>query len=102
MDMQDYRIRHTGLDRKREKRIEAALVGRVEELAGYAIKLSAVGRRGLPDRMIMLPNRILFVEVKALGEKPSKQQALWLERFRQMGFEAYVLDREEDIDEILA
>lgn len=102
MNMRETRIDYTGLNRKREKKIEAALVSRVEKMAGYAIKLSAYGRRGLPDRMVILKGRIIFIEVKSPGEEPSRQQRLWLDRLTQLGFKAVVLDSVEGIDEVLA
>ena len=48
---------------QREASIEEYLRQRVEVLGGVCIKLSPVGLRGVPDRLIVLSGpRVLFVE----------------------------------------
>lgn len=78
--------------------IERALVKRVEkELGGLCEKFTTPGRRSAPDRIITLPNgRIIFVELKAPGKKPSKPQERDHERRREYGCDVRVIDSLED------
>ena len=59
----------------RESRIEAALVKRVKALGGMCEKFQSASKRAVPDRIVTLPGgRIIFVELKAPGKKPTKKQ----------------------------
>jgi len=59
----------------RERKIETMLVKQVKAAGGMALKLISPGMAGVPDRIVLLPGgRILFVELKAPGEKPRPLQ----------------------------
>lgn len=59
----------------RESKIEKALVKRVREAGGEIRKVTWVGRRGAPDRLVMLPGRNpVLVELKAPKGRLSKVQ----------------------------
>jgi tRNA U54 and U55 pseudouridine synthase Pus10 len=82
-----------------EKFVEAALVKRVKELGGTCEKFTSPGRRGVPDRIVTLPGgRIVFVEVKAPGKRPTDLQDRDHERRRHMGCEVVVVSSIEDVD----
>lgn len=84
----------------REKTIESRLSDFVKGRGGMCIKLTGV--RGLPDRMVLLPNgRIFFIELKAPGKEPRKIQEKRLEKLRKIGFEAFYSDNFDDIMEKL-
>ena len=84
-----------------EKRLEANLRDRLRALGGLALKLPAIHHAGLPDRLCLLPDGIaFFVEVKSTGEKPRRLQAVCHETLRRMGFEVYVVDSTEGLNEI--
>ena len=86
----------------REKLIEQKLVKAVKEAGGLALKLVCPGFDGMPDRIVLLPyGRLAFVEVKAPGEKPRPLQLARHGLLRRLGFNVYVLDREEQIGGIL-
>ena len=105
----------------RESKIEKHLAKRVEELGGECRKLRWIGRRGAPDRLVMLPEayanleghpnpfafvRIrrsltVWVELKAPGEKPEPHQAREHERMRRMGQRVEVIDSIEGVEELL-
>lgn len=56
----------------RESIIEAHLVKRVKEMGGEVRKVKWIGRRGAPDRLVMLPDRTKHVkaaEVKAVRDQ---------------------------------
>ncbi|CDL86305.1 VRR-NUC domain-containing protein [Xenorhabdus cabanillasii] len=77
----------------REDVIERHLVNEVKKAGGIAYKFVSPGRRGVPDRIVVLPNgRVVFVECKAPGEKPRPDQLREHERLRAMGQTVLVLD----------
>ncbi len=94
----------------RESDIEKYLVERVKALGGEVRKVKWIGRRGAPDRLVMLPQDLpagrldttLWVELKAPGEKPKPHQAREHERMRRMGQCVVVIDSMEGVDEVLA
>lgn len=105
-----------------ERQIEARLVKRVKELGGECRKVQWIGRRGAPDRIVMLPGfpapvaqdmriidgRTLWVELKAPGRAATfpknaheKAQHREHERMRKMGQRVEVVDSYEQIEELL-
>ena len=76
-----------------EKTIEAALVQRVKSLGGMAEKFTSPAKRSVTDRIVTLPGgRIVFVECKAPGKKPTLAQQKDHERRRALGCEVLVID----------
>ena len=76
-----------------EKTIEAKLVNSISRLHGWAIKLLSTYIKGLPDRLVLMPNgKIYFVELKSQGKKPTPMQLHIHEKLRLMGFKVYVID----------
>lgn len=77
----------------RERDIEQALVRRVKELGGLCEKFVSPGRRSVPDRLVTLPNnRVIFVELKAPGKKPTIGQQLDHMRREKLGCDVRVID----------
>ena len=86
----------------REKEIEQKLVKAVKEKGGVCPKLVSPGTNGMPDRMVLLPaGRIVFVEVKAPGQKPRPLQERRHSQLRALGFEVLVLDDPAQIPVIM-
>lgn len=82
-----------------ERKIEQALIYRVKELGGTCEKFVSPGRRSVPDRLVTLPGgRIIFVELKAPGNKPTEAQRRDHDRRRELGCEVRVIDNIGDID----
>jgi hypothetical protein len=96
----------------RESDIEKHLVAQVKALGGEVRKVQWVGRRGAPDRLVMLPlcgrygqngtQCTFWVELKAPGEKAKPHQVREHERMRKMGQRVVVIDSIEGVDELLA
>lgn len=113
-----------------ERDIEARLVKRVKELGGEVRKVQWVGRNSAPDRIVMLPPRVIrresvvcpgvmvvaadgggeciWIELKAPGKAATfpktaheKAQHREHERMRKMGQRVEVVDSYERIEEIL-
>ena len=83
----------------RESYIEDYLVAHVKDLGGEVRKVKWIGRRGAPDRVVMLPNQpTLWIELKAPGEKVKPHQQREHERMRAVGQVVEVLGSIEAID----
>lgn len=97
----------------RESEIEGYLVKRVNAMRGEVRKVRWVGRRGAPDRIVMLPsfgcgplngkpyNTTLWVELKATGKEAEPHQLREHERMRRMGQRVEVVDSFKRVDEVL-
>lgn len=98
----------------RERDIEKHLVQRVKELGGEVRKVKWIGRRGAPDRLVMLPEvagdfgwdtifaQTIWVELKATGVAPEDYQIREHKRMRAMGQRVVVIDSIEGVEELLA
>lgn len=102
----------------REREIERYLVKRVKELGGEVRKVQWIGRRGAPDRLVMLPaewvacidgasradwrKATTWVELKASCEKPEPHQLREHARMRRMGQRVVVIDDVEGVEALLA
>jgi Holliday junction resolvase len=84
----------------RERDVERELVKRVKAAGGEVRKLAWIGRRGAPDRLVMLPGKWLMVELKAPDGKLSKLQELEHQKMKASGFSVLVVWKIEDIDEV--
>ena len=74
----------------------------MKEAGGIAPKIIYTGLAGMPDRMVFLPGgRMGFVEVKAPGKVPRPLQEARHRMLQRLGFQVYVLDRAEQIIQIL-
>lgn len=86
----------------RERRIEQRLVAEVKKRGGICPKWVSPSFSGVPDRLVFLPNgKFGMVEVKAPGGKPRALQVSRHRLFKRLGFDVYVLDRIEQIGELL-
>ena len=86
----------------RESEIEKKMGEAVRAAGGLSLKWVSPGFIGVPDRIVMLPGaRLVFVEVKAPGEKPKPHQLRVHEKLRNLGFKVSVVDSVTKIDDIL-
>lgn len=83
-----------------ERDIEAYLVKRCKEIGALVDKFTSPQRRSVPDRIIIYGGRVLFVELKATGKKPTEAQVRDHERRRAAGAEVVWLDSCEAVDEV--
>lgn len=102
----------------RESDIEDYLVRRVKAMGGEVRKLQWVGRRGAPDRLVLLPdpgpgkgvfNNSWWVELKAPGlaatfpaDAHERQQHREHERMRAKGQRVVVIDSLAGVDGLLS
>lgn len=60
---------------------------------GLALKYANANQTGYPDRLVLLPGgRLVFVEVKTKGRKPTTLQSLRHDQLRGLGFPVFVID----------
>jgi hypothetical protein len=86
----------------RESDIENYLVKRVKAMGGEIRKVSWVGRRGAPDRRVMLGERTAWVELKAPGKTAEPHQVREHERMRRLGERVVVIDSFEGVEALLS
>ena len=76
----------------RESTIEKAVVGYAKEKGCLVIKNAMPGHRGIPDRLFCYKGRVLWMELKRPGEKPTLLQCKWLAQLIDHGFNAVWTD----------
>lgn len=88
--------------------VEDYFVKRVRETGGMVRKLKWIGFNGAPDRIVWWPPQhhaltadIFFVELKAPGEKPNKQQTEEHKKMKENGLRVLVIDTKEKVDEFV-
>lgn len=85
-----------------EKFIERELVSRLKKVGVESIKFEVLGKRGMPDRIILIPGgRVVFAEVKSPGEKLRPLQEKRKRELENLGFKVYVIDSKTEIDELV-
>lgn len=85
-----------------EKRVEKVLTDSVKKMGGMAVKFVSPGLDGVPDRIVLLPDRkMAFVELKAPGKKLRALQEKRKRQLEALGFPVYVIDGVEQIGGVL-
>ena len=83
----------------KERQIENKLKNRVESAGGLCLKFTSPGMAGVPDRLVLLPaGRLIFVELKAPGEKLRPLQLKRKKQLESLGFKVYVIDSYKGIE----
>ena len=84
-----------------ERTIEHQLKKAIEASGGLCWKLVCPGTTGVPDRICLMRNRAVFVELKASGKKPRPIQVRRMNQLRDQGFQTFVVDSVDGIEEVL-
>lgn len=85
-----------------ENVIERQLAMAVKKMGGMAVKFVSPGLDGVPDRIVLLPERkMAFVELKAPGKKLRALQEKRKRQLEALGFPVYVIDGVEQIGGVL-
>lgn len=85
-----------------EKAIERYLVEQAKQNGLLCLKYSNPNMVGYPDRLLVLPSgRVIWVELKSKGRKPTKIQLLRHTQLEGLGQQVYVIDNKAAIDELI-
>ncbi len=85
----------------RESFLERKLRLAVAATGGKAVKWVSPGSRGVPDRIVILPEKIAFVEMKAPGKPLEPLQEKWFRTLQGLGHKVYKIDSEDDIERFI-
>lgn len=85
----------------RESEIERKLVRYCKDLGMLTYKFVSPNNRGVPDRIILHGGRVLFVELKQKGKKPTTLQLHEMHRIESSGCEVNWTDSWEDTRKLL-
>lgn len=83
--------------------IESSLeksIGRWCKQQGYQW-LKLAGPKGWPDRTLIMPGRVVFVETKTLTGRLSPHQKFWMAKLTELGQECFVVRSLEDLKSVL-
>lgn len=85
----------------KESEIERKLVQFCKELGMVTYKFVSPSNRGVPDRIVMHDGRVLFVELKQKGNKPTALQLYEMSRIQSCGLQVAWTDSWEDTRRLL-
>ena len=85
----------------REAKIEKYLKDEIEKIGGKAFKFSSPGNNGVPDRIVLLNGRTIFVELKRQGKDLRPIQNYRKKQFEKLGFEVVIIDSIEKVDDFI-
>lgn len=86
----------------REKDIESACKAKARRLGWLVRKYSSPHNSAVPDDLFIKGGRVIFVEFKAPGKKPTELQAEEIKKMREAGATVYVVDSISQFEGILA
>lgn len=85
-----------------EANVEKYLIKYVKDKGGLCLKFLSASMRGLPDRVVLLPQgKIFFVELKAKGKKPRPEQTRVHKLFSSLGVKVYTADSKESVRSVV-
>lgn len=87
---------------KSEKIIEKFLVDEIRKIKMVCLKYSNPNMVGYPDRVILMPGgRVIWVELKSAGRKPSMPQKIRMRELAEMGHDVRVIDSRVGVRELI-
>ncbi|MEU7156074.1 VRR-NUC domain-containing protein [Streptomyces chrestomyceticus] len=86
----------------RERVIEGYLLDQCRAHGFLCLKFVSPARGGVPDRIVVAPGRIVFVEVKRPGGRLRKLQQRTQAKLRRHGAEVHVVDDKPSVDAFIA
>lgn len=84
-----------------ERDVERYLIKECERRGWLCWKFVSPGRRGVPDRIVIRPGAVAFVEVKRKGGRVSPLQLRRIEELTRRGVAARVVETKGEIDEMI-
>ncbi|MGE7129175.1 VRR-NUC domain-containing protein [Lysinibacillus xylanilyticus] len=86
----------------RESQIENYLKREIEKLGGLCYKFVSPGNKGVPDRLIILPNgQVIFAELKNETGKLSPIQVKTIETLKGLKCRVFCLNSKPSVDKLV-
>lgn len=87
----------------KESDIEKYLKQQVTKLNGLCLKWTSPGTRGVPDRIIIMPQgKTYYVEMKQTKGALHPLQIYFHKQMKRLGHEVYVLWSKSEVDEFIS
>jgi len=87
---------------KAETEIEEYLHEKTKASGGKCPKWTSPGTRGVPDRIVLMPRVMCFVETKReVGGKKSGSQKYWVRELNKLGHRAYFINTKDQVDNLI-
>lgn len=86
---------------ERERDVERALVREVRRAGGEAYKWVSPGNDGVPDRIVVMDGRVVFVELKSDTGRLRPVQKIQIEKLKILGQQVEVIRGMEGVREFL-
>lgn len=84
-----------------EKQIEAKCKKIAERYGCHLVKWVSPGHRGVPDRILLMPGQVVFLEFKQPGKKLSPLQRVWAQRLTDLGHAHAIISDTDTFEGIL-
>jgi len=84
-----------------EGEIQKTAIRHARKRGWWCRKFRSAGRRAAPDYILIKDGRVIFIEYKATGERPTELQKEYHEEMRKYGAVVYVCDSIEASDKAL-
>ena len=82
-----------------ESSVEGAVIRAARLLGGRAFKLLPWVQRGLPDRLVVIPGAVWFIETKAPKKRLASHQRRMQEFIQGLGLNWATLDTRDKVEE---
>lgn len=80
-----------------EKLLEKKLREDVKKLGGLALKFSSSTYTGMPDRIVLMPGHVYFVELKSTGKTQTPVQKRVVKILNGLEQDFWLIDSEEGL-----
>lgn len=84
-----------------EKELERKLVREVTRLGGWALKFVSPGQAGVPDRILLFPGVVYFVELKAPGRTLRPLQESVIRKMCELRHQVFIVSDDTDLEELI-
>lgn len=84
-----------------EKLIERKLREGVKKQGGLALKFSSQTYTGMPDRIVLMPGEIYFVEVKSTGKQQTRIQKACVKILNGLEHDFWLIDDDNTLSMFL-
>ncbi|MEB2279683.1 VRR-NUC domain-containing protein [Lysinibacillus xylanilyticus] len=86
----------------RESQIEKYLKSEIEKLGGLCYKFVSPGNKGVPDRLIILPNgQVIFAELKNEAGRLSPIQERTIKTLKDLKCRVFCLNSKPAVDKLI-